>query len=184
MKSDIKGYKTLAALLISLCLLAACGDAPAATTVPATAPPAAIPTLAPTAIAAPPGAPPTAASASADFSADTLYAGLPDTLAELLPNADVAHGGELAVQKGCTACHSLDKDMKVIGPSFYAVGQIAAERVAGEGAALYLYNSIIHPNQTVVETFLPGLMPQTYGEQLSEQELADLIAYLLTLQGE
>ncbi len=188
MRSSIKGCKSFAALLILLCLLAACSDAPAATTVPTTAPSAAIPTLASTvadAVAdATPGTQPAGSTDSESSSTDTTYAGLPDTLAGLLPNADVVHGGELAVQQGCTACHSLDKDMRVIGPSFYDVGQVAAARVAGEGAAFYLYNSIIHPNQYVVETFLPGLMPQTYGEQLSEQDLADLIAYLLTRQGE
>lgn len=109
-------------------------------------------------------------------------AGLPATLAALLPNADPEHGRELTVQYGCTACHALEEATTVVGPSWYNVGATAATRVPGESAALYLYHSIVQPNQHVVEGFLPNLMPQTYQEQLSEQELADMIQYLLTLQ--
>lgn len=109
-------------------------------------------------------------------------AGLPATIAALLPNADPAHGRELSVQYGCTACHALEEGAAVVGPSWYNIGAIAATRVPGESAALYLYHSIVQPNQHVVEGFLPNLMPQTYQEQLNEQELADMIQYLLTLQ--
>lgn len=109
-------------------------------------------------------------------------ADLPATIAALLPNADPTHGRELSIQYGCTACHALEEGAAVVGPSWYNIGAIAATRVPGESAALYLYQSIVQPNQHVVEGFLPNLMPQTYQEQLSEQELADMIQYLLTLQ--
>ncbi|MCE7983627.1 MAG: hypothetical protein DYG89_20835 [Caldilinea sp. CFX5] len=109
-------------------------------------------------------------------------AGLPATIAALLPNADPEHGRELTVQYGCTACHASEEGVNVVGPSWYNVGAIAATRVPDESAAFYLYHSIVQPNQHVVEGFLPNLMPQSYQEQLSEQELADMIQYLLTLQ--
>lgn len=108
--------------------------------------------------------------------------GLPATIAALLPNADPEHGRELTVQYGCTACHALEEGVNVVGPSWYNIGAIAATRVPDESAALYLYHSIVQPNQHVVEGFLPNLMPQSYQDQLSEQELADMIQYLLTLQ--
>lgn len=107
--------------------------------------------------------------------------GLPATLAALLPNADPEHGRELTVQNGCTACHALEEGANVVGPSWFNMGAIAATRVPNESAALYLYHSIVDPNQHVVEGFLPNLMPQSYSEQLSEQDLADVIQYLLTL---
>lgn len=130
--------------------------------------------------------PTTTPGLATDASASTAatYAGLPTATAERMISANPAEGNTLAIQKGCSTCHSLEKDIKMVGPSWYNIGNIAAERVAGENAALYLYNSIIHPNQYVVETFLPGLMPQTYAEQLSEEELANLLAYLLTLKAE
>ncbi len=112
-----------------------------------------------------------------DASAD-----LPPTIAALLPNADPEHGRELTVQYGCTACHALEEGANVVGPSWYNIGAIAATRVPDESTAFYLYHSIVEPNRFVVEGFLPNLMPQSYQEQLSEQELADVIQYLLTLQ--
>jgi hypothetical protein len=56
--------------------------------------------------------------------------------------------------------------------------------VAGQSAEFYLYNSIIHPNDFVVEGFLPNLMPQLYEATLTEEQIAHMIAYLLTLRGE
>jgi cytochrome c1 len=35
----------------------------------------------------------------------------------------------------------------------------------------------------VAEGFPPNVMPGSYGEQLSEQELADLVAYLVQATG-
>ena len=71
--------------------------------------------------------------------------------------------------------------MKVVGPSWYNLANNAATRIAGKSAPLYLYHSITLPNQHILEGFLPNLMPQTYADQLGEQDMADLIAYLLTL---
>jgi hypothetical protein len=34
----------------------------------------------------------------------------------------------------------------------------------------------------VVPPFAPGIMPKTYGETLTDQDMADLIAYLLTIK--
>jgi len=161
------------ALLIFLLAVVACGEAegqalpPTATSEPATA------------VATAP-APTNGATDSATNEADNPV--LPATLAALLPNAGPEHGRELTVQYGCTACHALEEGANVVGPSWYNMGAIAATRVPDESAALYLYHSIVQPNQRIVEGFLPNLMPQTYQEQLSEQELADMIQYLLTLQ--
>jgi cytochrome c551/c552 len=133
------------------------------------------------ATATPPATPPANGAAdSATNAADN--AGLPASIAALLPNADPGHGRELTVQYGCTACHALEEGTNVVGPSWYNIGAIAATRVPDESAALYLYHSIVDPNQYVVEGFLPNLMPQTYQEQLSEEDLADMIQYMLTLQ--
>ena len=113
--------------------------------------------------------------------ADPADSGLPVAIAALLPTANPVHGGELARQNGCSACHSLDEGVKVVGPSWYNLANNAATRIAGKSAPLYLYHSITLPNQHILEGFLPNLMPQTYADQLGEQDMADLIAYLLTL---
>ncbi len=56
-------------------------------------------------------------------------------------------------------------------------------RVEGESAALYLYNSIFHPNDYVVEGYMPNIAPDLRAD-LERPDVADIISYLLSLQGE
>ena len=197
----MKQVTSIAAMLGLLFLCAACGgetrNRATATPSETLAATASVPTLAPTLTSAAPTlqstqsialtttvppattVTPTAVLSNTVAPADS---GLPAAIASLLPNANPVHGGELALQNGCSACHSLDEGVKVVGPSWYNLGNHAATRVSGESAPLYLYNSIILPNHYVLEGFLPNLMPQTYADQLSEQDIADLITYLLTLR--
>ncbi|MEX2102346.1 MAG: cytochrome c, partial [Gaiellaceae bacterium] len=41
-----------------------------------------------------------------------------------------------------------------------------------------ILQSIVNPDAQVTPGFQPGLMPKDYGEKLSEQQLADLVAFL------
>jgi hypothetical protein len=45
---------------------------------------------------------------------------------------------------------------------------------------MYIYESILRPNAYVVDGFQKGLMPQTFETTLTPQQLADLLAFLLT----
>jgi hypothetical protein len=54
--------------------------------------------------------------------------------------------------------------------------------VSGVSAAEYLRRSVTDPNADVVEGYVANVMPATYGTQLSEEQLNDLVAYLLTLK--
>jgi hypothetical protein len=58
-------------------------------------------------------------------------------------------------------------------------GEVAGTRRRGEDAIQYTINSIISPNQYIIAGF-SGLMPPAYGQLLSKQELADLVAYVLS----
>lgn len=124
------------------------------------------------------------AAPEADAGDSALYAGMPAEILALMPTADPANGQALTVANGCTACHSLEKDVRVVGPSWYSVGATAGERVAGESAGLYLYTSITDPNTYVNEGYVAGLMPLTYKDILSNEQMADVIAYLLSMQGQ
>lgn len=94
-----------------------------------------------------------------------------------LPAGDPANGAILFTEQGCTACHSLD-GTRLVGPSLQGIGQRAASRKAGYEAELYVRESILLPCEVVVEGFT-CVMPQDFGERLTAQNLADLIAYLL-----
>lgn len=57
----------------------------------------------------------------------------------------------------------------------------AVERTVDEAIA-YLHASIVDPSAYVVPGSPDNLMPKTYGEFLTEQEINDLIAYMFTLE--
>ncbi len=47
-------------------------------------------------------------------------------------------------------------------------------------ADYYLAQSILYPNAYIVPSYQPSIMPQTFGDQITLQQLKDLIAYLKT----
>jgi hypothetical protein len=59
------------------------------------------------------------------------------------------------------------------------MGERAATRVEGMSAEEYLHESIVDPSAYVVEDFAP-IMPTDYADKLSEDEITNLIAYILT----
>ncbi len=83
---------------------------------------------------------------------------------------------------GCAACHSLEPDVTLVGPSHATIGADAASRVPGMSAEDFLRESIIDPNAHISDGFTVGAMYANYGEELSAQEIEDLVAYMLTLQ--
>ena len=44
--------------------------------------------------------------------------------------------------------------------------------------AAFIQQSIVDPNAEIADGFQPNIMPQTYGSQLSDKQLADLVAFL------
>lgn len=82
----------------------------------------------------------------------------------------------------CETCHFVDQEAQKIGPGLLNVGTRADSRIAGEPAETYLKNSILHPNDFVVDGFTPNLMPQSYQDLLSDEEVDALVAYLMTLK--
>lgn len=81
---------------------------------------------------------------------------------------------------GCITCHSLEEGKVLVGPSHAGIGKLAAGAVAGMSADEYLKQSIIAPNAHITDGYSPGSMYQFYGQDLTEQEIADLVAFLKT----
>lgn len=105
-------------------------------------------------------------------------------------NGDASRGQTLfnqssigsASASGCMTCHSLEEGVTLVGPSLAGVAGRATERVPELSAEEYLRQSIVEPNAYIVEGFSEGLMYQNYGRELTDQQIADLVAFLLTLE--
>jgi cytochrome c551/c552 len=80
----------------------------------------------------------------------------------------------------CNSCHSLQEGTTLVGPSLAHIGTAAATMESGKSAEQYIRESITDPDAFVVQGFPAGVMPKTYGQDLSEQQLNDLVAFLLS----
>ena len=89
------------------------------------------------------------------------------------------HGKQLFSQY-CISCHSRIPDEIIVGPSLAGIRDRAAERIEGMGAREYMRSSIMEPSAYVVEGYDP-LMPLTLAQELKEEEVDALLAYLMTL---
>jgi cytochrome c oxidase subunit 2 len=94
----------------------------------------------------------------------------------------VARGQKVFESYGCQACHSLDGSDGV-GPTF--LGAYGRMVVLDNGTTVvaddaYLYESIVDPNQQIVEGFAPA-MPQNFADQLTDEQIADLIEFIKSL---
>lgn len=79
------------------------------------------------------------------------------------PAAGDREAGEANFQRRCVMCHSLSPNVKIVGPSLYS-------EMRGPHA---------HTAASVREIIVngKGLMPPM-GKQLTDQEIADVLAYL------
>jgi mono/diheme cytochrome c family protein len=102
----------------------------------------------------------------------------PANLDELVAAADVVSGEQLVTQHGCVACH-VQGVANHIAPPFAGLGDLASSRRPGLTANEYLYESIVHPAVFVVDDYQP-IMAENFGSVLSDAQIADIIAYLLT----
>ncbi len=92
----------------------------------------------------------------------------------------------------CNTCHLVDSPDVKVGPSLQEVAGHGAEHAheQGEDIATYLRTSIVNPNAylvpnqgaSVFSVNGVSLMYQEYAKHLSEQQINDLVAYLMTLK--
>jgi cbb3-type cytochrome c oxidase subunit III len=73
---------------------------------------------------------------------------------------------------GCVACHMINGDGGAVGPELTNVYD------KGED---YIKESILMPNAVLSEGYQGNIMPQTFGEQLSDDNLNDIVAYFKSL---
>jgi len=109
-----------------------------------------------------------------------------------LPQGNAENGEALTVSLGCTACHTIAPDG--IGPYWLptadqaGIGERAASRYQQSdytGSATsdyeYIFESIVLPADFLIDGY-NNLMPNTYANTLTDQDVADMIAYLLSIK--
>jgi mono/diheme cytochrome c family protein len=88
------------------------------------------------------------------------------------PAGDPAAGKAIFASAGCGTCHTL-QDAGANG----TVGPNLDDVLKGKDPA-FIRESIVDPNAEIADGFAPGVMPQTFGDQLDDKQLSDLVAYL------
>ncbi len=102
-----------------------------------------------------------------------------------LDRGDAGRGGARFAAVGCLGCHTVRGSGGAIGPDLTDVGRRVRSRAAERRLtpdALYFIESLVYPQAYVVEGYLP-VMLDWRTLNLTEQDLADLAAYLGTLMG-
>jgi cytochrome c oxidase subunit 2 len=90
-------------------------------------------------------------------------------------------GQNLAVLKGCAACHAVDETKK-IGPTW--VGLYGSQVELNDGSFVtadeaYLIEAIKDPNAKIVSGFSKGSMPPI---SLTDEEINALVAYIKSVK--
>ena len=106
--------------------------------------------------------------------AETVEGALPTEPTQTVNTSqgDPAAGKEVFASAGCAGCHTF----KAAG-SNATIGPDLDTALQGKDAAFVL-ESIVAPNDEITEGFQANIMPSTFGESLSDQQLADLVAFL------
>jgi mono/diheme cytochrome c family protein len=104
------------------------------------------------------------------------------------PAADPVRGEEIFT-KGvnesppCISCHQVSDNSSfgfALGPNLIGIGNRASTRITDMSAEDYLANSILEPAAFIVPGYRNIMYPK-FADHFSEQDVADLIAYMMTL---
>jgi cytochrome c oxidase subunit 2 len=102
---------------------------------------------------------------------------------ETISDDPVLRGENLAQQFGCKACHTSDGS-ELVGPSWLGIFGSTVSLDDGSSVIVdqeYLMRSIREPGAQVVAGY-QNIMPGNFGEDLTEEQINDLIAYIQSLQ--
>jgi cytochrome c oxidase subunit 2 len=88
---------------------------------------------------------------------------------------------QIFLTMGCGACHTLTAagTTATIGPPLDDMAAVAARRLPGVTAQDYVTQSILAPDDFVAPGFPPGLMPKTFSQRLTPDQIQRLAAFLL-----
>jgi len=89
--------------------------------------------------------------------------------------AGVARGRALFADEGCAACHSIAATGAEgkLGPRLDVIDEDAGD----------IAEAIVEPREDIVDGFPEKLMPDDYGDRLSDAQVADLAAFVAAAAG-
>ncbi|HZD09916.1 MAG TPA: cytochrome c [Candidatus Binatia bacterium] len=105
-----------------------------------------------------------------------------------LPEGNPDNGAQLyATTFGCQACHGdpTQEGTNAVGPWLGNIAEVGAQRKEGYTAADYIYESELNPNAFIAPDCPngpcaePSAMPNDFATRMTQQDLADIISYLL-----
>ncbi len=115
--------------------------------------------------------------------------GRTDTTAQTAAVGDPERGRQIwddgggVISGECSRCHSLDGSESTFpgnrAPTWQGVSGRAGDRVPGLSAEEYLRESIVDPAAYIVEGY-SDFMPKGYKILLSEEDIDNLVAFILT----
>jgi mono/diheme cytochrome c family protein len=85
---------------------------------------------------------------------------------------DPAAGRAVFESQGCGGCHTFTP-----AGTKGTVGPDLDQALQGQDAA-FIRQSIVSPNAVITQGFQPNIMPQDFGQKLSDKQLNDLVAFL------
>jgi cytochrome c oxidase subunit 2 len=105
---------------------------------------------------------------------ETVEGEVPQAGTTTLPEGDPEAGETVftSATPSCGSCHTFEP-----AGTEAQTGPNLDESLQDDDPASIL-QSIVNPDAQITPGFQPGLMPKDYGDKLSEQQLADLVAFL------
>ncbi|MCG8348068.1 MAG: c-type cytochrome [Chloroflexales bacterium] len=84
----------------------------------------------------------------------------------------------------CVTCHAVEAGAAPtsLGPNLTGIAIRAGTTVPNQSAEAYLWESIVAPNTHLAPGYSENIMLTVYGDLLTEQDIADVVRYLLTLE--
>ncbi|MEZ4633503.1 MAG: hypothetical protein R2856_00715 [Caldilineaceae bacterium] len=118
----------------------------------------------------------------ANLTEEEIVQGLDASLVALLADADPAQGQHWPPPTDAFGCHMLDPNQDHCRTFLVQRKRCVDPLLLEEGLMTYIYHSIIAPNDYVVAGYNAGVMPQTYVDTLNDEQLMNIVSYLLTLR--
>ncbi len=119
--------------------------------------------------------------------ADQLYVVLAYLPTPSAAVGDPTHGESVfhegaGVAPPCISCHQITSGGFAfsIGPNLAEIAQVAATRVTGMDAPAYIRQSIVDPSAHLAPGFRNIMYPH-FAQDLSAQDIEDLVAFLMAL---